>query len=854
MDLWSPYVGLEELVGAVAAIHGPIPKKLSALKKVILNRMVLEAKSRIIKKIHKEGWSGGISPEWVTLLAEAPKKLCNGTGRYTLLRWAVNQDDDAWLSMRGTRHQQKCGTCGLPGESFPHGYYQPPLCESCIRAIKLNAWALAPWSLSLCDAYTANDCQNQLSNWTQDWNVQTAHVVVCRACGCGDNTIGHWTRWCVVPLIVAIAILKPNEREITLDQLACAGSRQAIVCTLILASFRRLLRQEGAFLHQQAAAAKSVQWWVITLHENVAKDAHIQLQVDFPRCKGTSGRCTLDDTQVGVQRILPLNYSTMHLPPIVGICQEKVEAGDQLAVLPLNSPIVAAVREMEGLAIPMQGNVKTTIIMCQCGSLHVLLHSSADLCPGDILVPSNACEPRIMVQFDGSAHRTRGVGGAGAALLQVECSGLALLDWGAQALPVCADNIVAETHGADLALSLYERYRQLSQQQSITPLPLDRIQGDIKPLLQHLDFRGRFRRKDLINLIHQFHTKRSRIAPNSITEYRPREANALADYFAGQASAWLLQKGSPRVPAVEPVAVQADPPYDLLLEANAVLLGPHREGKIVLILREQPGCSITQLGRFASWEEGKCAAKVKAIALATKRGSTMMSVEYVTPANDGRGRLYARQIGAQSLPRQLRLLIYGETHKEVDISGAHYELTRALCKSQSLPSICALRDWLKFLWASRLSSDNSGEVGRAIKLFPIRVINSGAAAALSHLHLLGLDTPTWVSAFAFDLEAARKVTTAHLLQTLRPGLDVAFRNRSFFAMEAIEGIVMQLFLLEARKRCFAPSIIWLHDGFWIDKHVDNEVLFAAEKHVKTLLFPTYDVHSPLFHVILTSLR
>ena len=855
MDLWSPYVGLEELVGAVAAVHGPIPKKLSALKKVILTRMVLEAKSRIIKKILKEGWSGGISPEWVTLLAEAPKKLCNGTGRYTLLRWAVNQDDDAWLSMRGTRHKQKCGTCGLPGESFPHGYYQPPLCESCIRAIKLNAWALAPWSPSLCDAYTANDCQNQLSNWTHDWDVQPAHVVVCRACGCGDNTIGHWTRWCVVPLIVAIAILKPTEREITLDQLACAGSRQAVVCTLILASFRRLLRQEGAFLHQQAAAAKSVQWWVVTLHENVAKDAHIQLQVDFPRCKGTSGRCTLDDTQVGVQRILPLDYSSMHPPPIVGICQEKVEVGNQLAVLPLNSPIVAAVREMEGLAIPMQSNIKMTIITCQCGSLHVLLHSSADLCPGDILVPRNACEPRIMVQFDGSAHRTREVGGAGAALLQVECSGLALLDWGARALPVCADNIVAETHGADLAISLYERYRQLSQQQSITPLPLDRIQGDIKPLLQHLDFRGRFRRKDLINLIHQFHAKRSRIAPNSITEYRPREANTLADYFAGQASAWLLQKGSPQVPTGEPVEVQVDPPYDLLLQANAVLLGPHREGKIVLILREQPGCSITQLGRFASWENGKWAAQVKAIALATKKGSTMMSVEYVAPANDGRGRLYARQIGAQSLPRQLRLLIYGDTHKEVDISGAHYELTRALCKSQSLPSICVLRGWLKFLWASRLSSDNSGDVGRAIKLFPIRVINSGAASALSHLHLLGLDTPMWVSAFAFDLEAARKVTTAHLLQTLRPGLDVAFRNRSFFAIEAIEGIVMQLFLLEVRKRCYAPSIIWLHDGFWIDKHVDNEVLFAAEKHVKTLLFPMYDVHSPLFHVTdLTEVR
>ena len=150
MGLWSPFIGFEELVGAIAAVNGPIPKKLNARKKVILTRMVLEAKSRIAKKIFNEGWSGGISPRWVTLLVEAPKQWCNGIGRYTLLRWAVNQDDDVWLSMRGTRHQQKCGTCGLPGESFPHGYYQPPLCESCICSVGLNSWTLAPWSRPLC--------------------------------------------------------------------------------------------------------------------------------------------------------------------------------------------------------------------------------------------------------------------------------------------------------------------------------------------------------------------------------------------------------------------------------------------------------------------------------------------------------------------------------------------------------------------------------------------------------------------------------------------------------------------------------------------------------------------------------
>ena len=195
----------------------------------------------------------------------------------------------------------------------------------------------------------------------------------------------------------------------------------------------------------------------------------------------------------------------------------------------------------------------------------------------------NSCPPRILVQFDGPAHRLSRIGGAGAALLQVESTGVSLLDWGARALPNCADNIVAETHGADLVISLYERYLFMCEQ-GVSPLPLDRIQGDIKPLIQHLDFRGRFRRNDLVSLINQFHAKRSRIAPCSITEYRPREANAIADYFAGPASAFLCDLPEGHMLAESPVDVQSDPPYDLLLQANAVILGPHQDGKTVLIL------------------------------------------------------------------------------------------------------------------------------------------------------------------------------------------------------------------------------------------------------------------------------
>ena len=135
-NMWAPFLGIEELIRAISEGNGPVPKRLSSLKKVIISRMVLEAKSRVTQKIYNEGWSGGISPVWISLLLEAPRAWCHGIGRYTLLRWAVNQDDDVWLSMRGTRHQQKCGSCGLPGDSFPTWILSP----SHVRSVHSYLW------------------------------------------------------------------------------------------------------------------------------------------------------------------------------------------------------------------------------------------------------------------------------------------------------------------------------------------------------------------------------------------------------------------------------------------------------------------------------------------------------------------------------------------------------------------------------------------------------------------------------------------------------------------------------------------------------------------------------------------
>ena len=45
------------------------------------------------------------------------------------------------------------------------------------------------------------------------------------------------------------------------------------------------------------------------------------------------------------------------------------------------------------------------------------------------------------------------------------------------------------------------------------------------------------------------------------------------------------------------------------------------------------------------------------------------------------GKYYAVGNTAQRLPRQVRLLLFGSSHWEIDISGAHYELMRRHCRA-----------------------------------------------------------------------------------------------------------------------------------------------------------------------------
>ena len=118
-------------------------------------------------------------------------------------------------------------------------------------------------------------------------------------------------------------------------------------------------------------------------------------------------------------------------------------------------------------------------------------------------------------------------------------------------------------------------------------------------------------------------------------------------------------------------------------------------------------------------------------AVSSQKGTKPLIVEYVSAAIDGEGRLYARHSSAQQLPRLIRAVLYGNSHKEVDISGAHCELIRLGAKSNLLP-IGPLRDGLSRSFSVDHPSNLSCEtIQNDVKLFPILLCKKKRASAFN---------------------------------------------------------------------------------------------------------------------------
>ena len=139
---------------------------------------------------------------------------------------------------------KKCALYANFGRAYPLGGYQTAICETCIVTKQLTAFTTDSLVRLLEASRRELPTQEELPA-SKDWEK-------CIACSKGDNTVGHWVRWCVVP-ISALRSLTGDDSILLLAEGSRRSAKHLAIASRVVHQFRLLLRESGAMRHQISA-------------------------------------------------------------------------------------------------------------------------------------------------------------------------------------------------------------------------------------------------------------------------------------------------------------------------------------------------------------------------------------------------------------------------------------------------------------------------------------------------------------------------------------------------------------------------------------------------------------------------
>ena len=173
------------------------------------------------------------------------------------------------------------------------------------------------------------------------------------------------------------------------------------------------------------------------------------------------------------------------------------------------------------------------------------------------------------------------------------------------------------------------------------------IQGDILPLLNYLQGKGRVKRPEVVSILEDCQSLLACAPFIFRLVYLPRECNKLADYFAGQASA------KAKVHIDQPLAVathRASPPYHLAQKLGFVIESGPLQPAPAFVLTECPATTPEGLATIISQLKSHVNAVQDYLAVA-RSCEGKLTIGYKPSAGDGLGRFYTVGPAAQQLPR-----------------------------------------------------------------------------------------------------------------------------------------------------------------------------------------------------------
>ena len=808
-------------------------------KQLAVNKLLTASHKHLVARIYKNGWAMGPSTLFLNWLADLPTTQVGAVPRYAVLRWALGEDADFWLPLRGKlSRSQPCVWCSNSTRCVPYGPGYGALCPTCFLPA-------TPIDLTL------NNLSDENKNFLHFHQIivpepkqlppafsRLLSSVGCRAIGSyvpcvlcqgGFNSIDHWLSFCPVVHLTWLALWVAPAPEITWRK-APSRSTGVALCYMLF-HLRRLVTECGGLRPNILCVHnRKVSHHVLDLWQRIYSSMPSTLLRTFRAPPQSSSSACTDSTKIRLQRFPAVVLEAALLPSKGLATTQSFAKGDTIATfVKQDHRLRLLLSQYRKLPFPT-ATACLVPFLCHCGATHLRLQAMDDMPANTILLLGEPQEWQgCLVQFDGSAHKNTQTGGAGVSLLHVTPSSTSLVQWLSIPLLSCPDNVIAEAHACRAAINLAFEYYVSCMAKGI-PIDSVVIQGDILPIINYLQYKGRIKKPAVVAILEQCQQLLAQAPCLFRLVYLPRECNRLADYFAGQASAAAKEaEGNPLVP-LHHVAL---PPLHLAQTLGFIIQHGDALQAPAFVLTECPSPTPQELHVLLRRHPHYKWVAMDYIALAVS-SSHCLSVGYKPTIDALGGRFYSVGNAAQRLPRQVRLLLFGNSHWEIDISGAHYELMRRQCKTNevhlTLQPVAQMRDYLRGALRAYIAED---EIGSLVKTWPLVILNSATPQeAIEYLKKrIQVEPSGQLVSFAREVFAASRYAMHHPPPWCPTGPVRTGRGAPFHYFEVLEQQVTWAAYSFLQPRVGFASAIWLHDGFWVAPRPENALLTALHTYL-----------------------
>ena len=222
-------------------------------KQIAVTRLLEASHLHLTNRIYRNGWALGPSIEFLDWLAELPTTQVGAVPRYAVLRWALGEDADFWLPLRGKlSRSQPCPWCRNNTRCFPHGPGYGALCPS-------RLLPATPRDVALRDLSDENSAFLQFHTIavpplrqfppafsrlvTSEGCCATASHVPCALCQQGANSLDHWLSFCQVVHLTWSALWASPAPDI--DWRKVPSRSTGVALCYMLFHLRRLVTEYG---------------------------------------------------------------------------------------------------------------------------------------------------------------------------------------------------------------------------------------------------------------------------------------------------------------------------------------------------------------------------------------------------------------------------------------------------------------------------------------------------------------------------------------------------------------------------------------------------------------------------------